>query len=87
MIEKRLTKNDHGEPVLTVRVTGAYDTFRFARVMQTGQMEFARKGTLALQSLRRFMGTSNFRQLERFCLGDGKVPQFSAPSTNEEGEG
>lgn len=68
---KRVVTNLDGEPVLTVKVVGAYDIYRFAGVMQRGQVEFARLGYFTKRSLRRQLGAERFNDLRRYLEGDG----------------
>jgi hypothetical protein len=72
VIEKRLTSNAAGDSVLTITVTGAYDAYRFAHGMRTLQCEFARKGQLALDSLRRQLGRRRYGFIVDACHGDGR---------------
>jgi hypothetical protein len=72
VITKRLTVNAGGDPVLQIRVTGTHDVYRFAFGMQTLQVEFARKGALALRGLRRLVGTIGYGQLVNAFHGDGR---------------
>lgn len=72
MIEKRLTKNEHGDPVLTIRVTGVSDVYRFADGMTRLQSEFCAKGRLALRSLWRQIGRERFLALDSYMYGNGR---------------
>ncbi|MBS3928022.1 MAG: hypothetical protein KGZ65_06120 [Sphingomonadales bacterium] len=63
MIEKRVTQNEFGEPVLTIKIVGVTDVYRFARLMEHGQVEFCHKGRLTLRSLAKQIGRKNFKEL------------------------
>jgi hypothetical protein len=64
-----VTKNEHGEPVLTVTVTGAYDVVRFANVMRHGQVEFGDSGRQAHARVQRIIGTRNWNRLHETLFG------------------
>lgn len=72
MIEKRLTRNKHGDPVLTIKVTGVSDVYRFADGMTRLQCEFSRKGRLTLRSLWRMLGREHFLALDSYMYGNGQ---------------
>jgi hypothetical protein len=85
VISKRLTVNAGGEPVLQIRLTGTHDVYRFAFGMQTLQVEFARKGTLALRGLRRLVGTIGYGQLVNTFHGDGRENPFDRRGAYQRG--
>jgi hypothetical protein len=55
-ITKRVTKNKHGDVVLTVTLVGWNDAARFAYGMQTLQCEFGDQGRRAMWSIRQQVG-------------------------------
>ena len=56
MIEKRLTRNGHGDPVLTIRVTGSTDVERLTWVLSRSQVDFSRLAARIKRSHRRIFG-------------------------------
>lgn len=72
VIEKRVARNAKGDLVLTVKVTGASDIYRFADGMTRLQSEFCQKGRLALRSLYKALGRERFLQLDSYMYGDGR---------------
>jgi len=85
VITKQLTRNAAGDPVLSLRVTGADDVYRFAHGMQTLQVEFARKGTLALTGLRRMVGKANYGWLVDTFHGSGRHSEIDRRGAYERG--
>jgi peptidyl-tRNA hydrolase len=68
-ISKRVTKNEHGDVVLTVTLIGAYDAMRFADGMRHLQCEFGEQGRKALKSIRRQIGSEKFdRSIKMFGM-------------------
>lgn len=67
---KPLSTNEHGEPVLTIEVTGHHDIYRFAHHLLTGQSEFAAIGRKAIAAQKRGLGTAVWRRLDKFFGGD-----------------
>ena len=61
--EKRVTFTEHGEPVVTIRITGYHDAFRFAWAMAHLQCDFADVGRRIGGSLRRRLGAKQFRAM------------------------
>lgn len=64
-------RNEHGEPVLTITVVGAYDVYRFCRGLERLQVEFCATGRRALRQLERRMGRSYFDALAVHLEGSG----------------
>jgi len=85
VITKQLRSNAAGDPVLAIRVTGAHDVYRFAHGMQTLQVEFARKGTLALTGLRRMIGKQAYGFLVDAFHGDGRHFEIDRRSPYDRG--
>lgn len=52
-VTKRMSRNEHGEPVLTIVVEGHHDIYRLARGMERLQVEFADLGRRILAGLDR----------------------------------
>ena len=50
---KRMSRNEHGEPVLVITVEGHSDIYRLARGMETLQVEFCDLGRRILAGLDR----------------------------------
>lgn len=55
---------DSGEPVLTIRVSGVTDIYRFALVLCRAQVEFADVGRAALRHIARRLGRERFTELD-----------------------
>lgn len=72
MIEKRLSRNEHRDPVLTLTLTGVHDVYRFAFGMTYMQVEFCAVGRKALASLRRQLGRERYGWLVDSMHGDGR---------------
>lgn len=85
MITKQLRANAAGDPVLSIRVTGASDVYRFAFGMQTLQVEFARKGALALRGLRRLVGTVAYGRMVDAFHGSGRETGIDRRGSYERG--
>lgn len=65
----RNSTNRHGEPVLTVTVSGPDDVYRFSHHLLLGQCEFADIGYASLRSLRRRLGPIALRWLNKSMQG------------------
>lgn len=48
-----LTTNEHGEPTVTITLTGCHEIYRFAHHMEAGQVEFGKAGNKIIRRLRR----------------------------------
>lgn len=72
MIKHTIRKNQHGEPVLTIKVTGHGEIFRFAFHLAQGQVEFGAIGRAAFRYLRRQWGIDRFKDHDRRMTG-GRV--------------
>lgn len=79
MIASRVTKNEHGEPVLTVTVTGFHDAYRFADGMTRLQCEFAHHGRNRIASLRRLCSRENWEAAMDYFHGSG-TRGYEAPA-------
>jgi hypothetical protein len=75
VIHHSIRKNQHGEPVLTIRITGGNEIFRFAFHLAHGQVEFLAIGSHAFRYLRKRWGSANFREHDR-RMTSGKVVQY-----------
>jgi hypothetical protein len=49
----RITRNEHGEPTVTITLTGYHEVYRFAHHMESGQVEFGLAGNGIIRRLRR----------------------------------
>lgn len=61
--KRRVTSNRHGEPVLTITVTGHHDLYRLARLLQHGQVDLAELGRKIRDSQRRLLGPDGWASL------------------------
>lgn len=68
--EERVTFTEAGEPVVTVRIYGYYDAFRFAWALAHLQCDFAGVGRRIGMSLSRRLGEKEFRALHKHFTGD-----------------
>ncbi len=75
MIDHSIRKNQRGEPVLTIRVTGGGEIFRFAFHLAQGQIEFGAVGRAAFRYLRRQWGVRVFKQHDQQMTG-GRVVKW-----------
>lgn len=73
MIEHTIRKNRNGEPVLTIRVTGGNEIFRFAFHLIRGQVEFLAIGCAAFRYLRRQWGVNGFKAHDQSMTGGAIV--------------
>lgn len=71
MVEVSMRQNQHGEPVMTIRVTGN-EIFRFAYYMAHGPVDYIGYSMQAFRYLRRRWGSKAFREHDRRLTG-GKV--------------
>jgi hypothetical protein len=69
--EMFIHQNKHGEPVMTVRVTGS-EIFRFAYYMAHGPVDHLPYAMKAFRYLRRRWGIAEFKKYDRQLTG-GKV--------------
>lgn len=72
MIEVSVRQNRNGEPVMTIRVTGGAEIFRFAYYMAHGPVEHLTYALPVFRYLRRRWGIARFREHDRLITG-GKV--------------
>lgn len=72
MIESRVTTNEHGDPILTVKVTGFHDAYRFADGMTRLQCEFADHGRKRIASLRRRFTPEGWEAAMDYFHGSGR---------------
>lgn len=49
----KVTTTRHGEPTVTITLTGYHETYRFAHLMERGQVEFGVAGNRIIRALRR----------------------------------
>lgn len=70
-----LGQNQHGEPVLTIKVTGGSEIFRFAWYMGHGPTDYLNDTQRVFRYLRRRWGGKAFRQHDRMITG-GRVVQY-----------
>jgi hypothetical protein len=72
MTEVTIRQNQHGEPVMTIRVTGAGEIFRFAYYMAHGPVDHLTHALRAFRYLRRHWGKQAFAEHDKRITG-GKV--------------
>jgi len=70
VLETRFDTTEHGDPRLTITLTGAHDLFRFAVNMLDDQCEFSRAGRQSLAQLRDHLGADRFDSWARSMLGE-----------------
>lgn len=71
--EKRVTFNDHGEPIVVVTITGWHDAFRFAWALAHLQCDFADLGRRIGGSLKRRIGAKAFRSQHAYFTGNEQI--------------
>lgn len=67
-----LAWNEHGDPVMTLTITGVHDVFRFAHHLTRGQCEFADVGQRVLRRLKRRMGSPRYGAYDESMHGTSK---------------
>lgn len=70
----RITKNEHGEPTVTITLTGFSDIYRFAHHMEHGQVEFGEAGRGIIRRLRRRVPPGNWNSWMRQLHGPNGRP-------------
>ena len=75
MTEMSLRQNKHGEPVLTIRVTGGAEVFRFAYYLAHGPVDHLPIATRVFRYLRRRWGIANFKAHDQ-RITSGKVVEY-----------
>lgn len=75
-IETRHARNRHGDPVLTITITGWHDIFRTSWNFCHDQVEFVDKGSKALQWMRRSLGAKKYDAFDKSMTG-GKSKRWS----------
>lgn len=70
----RASRNQHGEPVVTITLVGGSDIHRFAYNLLRQQVEFARMGRQILKGQRRRMGRKAWVEMWRMYHGDAEPP-------------
>lgn len=75
MTEVTIRKNGHGEPVMTIRVTGDAEIFRHAYYLAHGPVEHLSHAQRAFRYLRRRWGKERFVEHDQRITG-GKVVKY-----------
>lgn len=70
----RLSRNEHGEPVLTITLVGWHSIHRFAYNLLGHQCEFAEMGRKILRSHRRTVGKQAWQRLWAVYHGERDKP-------------
>lgn len=65
-----VTTNKHGEPTVTITLTGYHEIYRFAHHMETGQVEFGLAGNKIIRRLRRRLTTDQWNEWMWTLHGD-----------------
>lgn len=65
-----LTINKHGEPTVTITLTGYHEIYRFAHHMETSQVEFAEAGNRIIRGLRRRLNADKWNEWMWSLHGD-----------------
>lgn len=74
--EYQRSRNEHGDPVLTITVTGSHDIFRLNWNLLHAQCEFSDAARKTYQWLRRVMGAANYDYLDQSLTG-GKTKRYA----------
>lgn len=74
--EYRRTRNQHGDPVLHITVTGAHDIYRLNWNLLHAQCEFSEAARGTYRWLRRVMGAPSFDHLDQM-LTHGKAKRYA----------
>lgn len=75
MIHHHIRRNEHGQPVLTIRITGWHDMFRIAWVLCHAHVEFVAVGRAAFRHLARRLGKRTFASFDQRLTG-GRVTRL-----------
>jgi hypothetical protein len=70
----RYSRNEHGEPVVTITLVGWHVIHRFAYNLLSHQIEFARMGTDILRVQRRRIGRERWGLIWRMYHGEHSKP-------------
>ncbi|WP_406083077.1 hypothetical protein OHA01_26215 [Micromonospora zamorensis] len=65
MIRSHIRRDAHGDPVLTIRVTGAHDMYRVAEHLATAQSDIQPHGRRVFPYLWKFLGGSRFTAFDK----------------------
>ncbi len=80
--ECRRSRNQHGDPVLTITVTGSHDIYRLNWNLLHAQCEFSEAARATYQWLRRVMGAGPFDGLDKALTG-GKAKVYAVRRRSE----
>jgi hypothetical protein len=75
VIEQSIRANQHGEPVMTIRITGGNEIFRFAFYMAQGPVDHLSYAMRAFRYLRRRWGSAVFKRHDNVITG-GRVVKW-----------
>lgn len=71
MIRHYMRPSEHGDPVLTIKVTGIHDIYRLAYNLTYDQVEFCEQGHSILRKLKRRLGKQRYLVLLDYMHGTG----------------
>ncbi len=77
------TRNEHGDPVLTITVVGFYDIFRLSWNLLGAQVEFSEQARKTFQWMRRSLGASRFDEFDQSMTGGKTRPYSIRPKGRE----
>lgn len=81
--EYKRSRNKHGDPVLTITVTGFHDIFRLSFAMLHAQVEFSEAARKSFQWMRRSLGASRCDAFDQSMTG-GKTRRYAIRPKREE---
>lgn len=70
------TRNEHGDPVLTITIVGWHDIFRLCWNLLHAQVEFSAESRKVFQWMRRSLGAKRYDEFDRSMTG-GKTKQYA----------
>lgn len=83
MTEYLRTRNEHGDPVLIITVTGWHDIFRLNWNLLHAQVEFSAAASKTFQWMRRSIGAAHYDAFDQSMTG-GKTRRYSIRPKREE---
>lgn len=74
--EYKRSRNKHGDPVLTITVTGWHNIFRLNWNLLHAQSEFSAEARKTYQWMRRVVGAKNYDKFDQM-MTSGKTRKYS----------